>query len=89
MKDTDVIFRIDQKTCIACGTERRCPWDAINHTRTPGGTNLTTIVVLEEKCTGCGGPGKAACELFCPVPGCLIPITVERESGEKAHPDTA
>jgi ferredoxin len=90
MKDTDVIFRIDQKTCIACGNCREvCPWDAIIHTWAPGGTNLTTIVVLEEKCTGCGGPGKAPCELFCPVPGCLIPITVERENGAKAHPDKA
>jgi len=71
----DVIFEIVQEKCIACGNCREvCPVDAIIHTWEQETKYRTSLVVLENTCVGCGGPEKAPCVVFCPVPGCVVPV---------------
>ncbi len=31
-------------------------------------------IVVPDSCTGSGGPEKAPCVAFRPVPGCLVPV---------------
>lgn len=71
----DLIFEIVQNKCIACGNCREvCPWHAIIHTWTPQTRYRTTLVVLPDSCTGCGGAELAPCVRFCPVPDCIVPV---------------
>ena len=66
------IMRIDGDVCIDCGVCREtCPFSAV----------MCAFVVrhryeiLADRCEYCGGPGKAPCEVYCPVPKAIVPDT--------------
>jgi MinD superfamily P-loop ATPase len=64
------VLVIDLAPCIDCGACREtCPFSAV--------VCATTVrhhyEILADRCRWCGGPGKAPCEVYCPVPGAIVP----------------
>ncbi len=61
----DLVYAIDELTCIECGSCRRyCP--------VPGAIIISAAyqhTILADICTGCG-----ICEAFCPVPNTIFPV---------------
>lgn len=64
------VLRIDEKLCIDCGFCREtCPFGAV----VSAFTLKHRYEILADQCQWCGGPGKAPCEVFCPVPNAIVP----------------
>ncbi len=86
----EVIFEIVQDKCIACGNCREvCPLDAVIHTWTFDARYRTTIKILGDACVGCGGPAKAPCVRFCPVPDCIVPVPMPAANRARLHAHAA
>jgi MinD superfamily P-loop ATPase len=67
----NVLF-VDQVTCIDCGVCREtCPFGAV----VCASTLKHHYEILADRCQWCGGPGKAPCDVYCPVPGAIVPAT--------------
>jgi MinD superfamily P-loop ATPase len=64
------VLVIDLAPCIDCGACREtCPFSAV--------VCATTVrhhyEIPADRCRWCGGPGKTHCEVYCPVPGAIVP----------------
>lgn len=67
--ERDVLF-IDQVTCIDCGICREtCPFSAV----VCAATLKHHYEIIADRCQWCGGKGKAPCDVYCPVPGAIVP----------------
>lgn len=76
---SDPVLSIDQDVCIDCGLCREtCPFSAV----VSAFTLKHHYEVLPERCQWCGGPGKAPCEVYCPVPNAIVPA---RYDGPQPH----
>ena len=61
-----------------CGFCREsCPYGAVFTTF----TRKHQYAIMADGCMWCGGPGKAPCEVYCPVPGAIVPATYDPVHG--------
>lgn len=68
------VLVIDVDTCIDCGVCREtCPFSAV----VCASTVRHHYAILPDKCRWCAGPGKAPCDVYCPVPGAIVPGTFD------------
>jgi MinD superfamily P-loop ATPase len=68
------VLRIVEELCIDCGMCREtCPFSAALCALTA----KHHYTIDAEKCRWCGGPSKAPCEVYCPVPGAIVPAEFE------------
>ncbi len=69
------VLVIDQETCIDCGLCREtCPFSAV----VCAFTERHHYEIMPDRCQWCGGPGKAPCEVYCPVPNAIMPGSYEQ-----------
>ena len=69
---TKDVLRIDGAVCIDCGLCRQtCPFSVV----VCAFEKRHRYEILAHSCQWCGGPGKAPCEVYCPVPGAIVPAT--------------
>lgn len=74
MKD---VLRIVPELCIDCGMCRQtCPYSAAVCAL----EKRHRYEILPHLCLWCGGPGKAPCEVYCPVAGAIVASTFEEPS---------
>jgi ferredoxin len=72
------VLTIVAAKCIDCGFCREsCPYGVVFTTF----TRKHQYVIMADGCMWCGGPGKAPCEVYCPVPGAIVPATYDSERG--------
>jgi Fe-S-cluster-containing hydrogenase component 2 len=70
MKD---VLRIVTERCIDCGLCRQsCPFSAV----VCAFEKRHRYEILAETCQWCGGPEKAPCSVYCPVPGAIVAASV-------------
>jgi MinD superfamily P-loop ATPase len=63
------VLVIDQTICIDCGACREtCPFSAV----VCASTIKHHYEILPDRCHWCAGPGKAPCDVYCPVPGAIV-----------------
>lgn len=67
---TKDVLRIEQSLCIDCGLCRQsCPFSAV----VCSFEKRHRYEILPHTCEWCGGVGTAPCEVYCPVPGAIVP----------------
>lgn len=72
------VLTIVAAKCIDCGFCREsCPYGVVVTTF----TRQHHYAILAEGCAWCGGPGRAPCEVYCPVPGAIVPAKYDPVHG--------
>lgn len=63
------VLTIVAAKCIDCGFCREsCAYGVVFSTF----TRKHQYAIMADGCMWCGGPGKAPCEVYCPVPGAIV-----------------
>lgn len=64
------VLQIDQGTCIDRGVFREtCPFSAV----VCAFTIKHHYEIIADRCQWCGDKGKEPCDVYCPVPGAIVP----------------
>ncbi|MGD9763559.1 MAG: ferredoxin family protein [Candidatus Binatia bacterium] len=72
------VLTINHGKCIDCGfCHQSCVYGVVFTTF----TRQHHYQIHPETCAWCGGPGRAPCEVYCPVPGAIVPAKYDPVSG--------